>query len=291
MSERRAAPLTKRALAGLLDRAGVLRADLAARGRQRVTAVNYHGTPERLARRLERHFAFYRERFECLGEGALLAFLGGALRLRRPGLVLCFDDGLASQARVAAPLLEAAGLRGWFMVPGGFVDEPPGSQAAYFRRHIDPAADRDARAELAAMTWSEARALAARGHVIGCHAWSHRLLGADASGEVVREEVTRARERLEERLDRSVRTFCWPRGRVGDYSPAAHRAVASAFSLAFTAMSRAIRPGDPPLCLHRFHVDASFSLRVVRFQISRLNEAWFARRRREVERLLRTPAA
>jgi peptidoglycan/xylan/chitin deacetylase (PgdA/CDA1 family) len=286
MSDRSGAAFAKRAIATALDRAGLLGADLAARGPRVVLAVNYHATPERLAARLAEHFAFYEERFECLGEEDVLAFLRGARPLRRPGIVVCFDDGLRNQALVAAPLLEAAGLRGWFMVPGAFLDACEADQPAFFRRHIDPRAGSEPDAGLRAMTWLEARGLVARGHAIGCHTWSHTPLGPELSASVVEDEVIGGRLRLEERLGAPARTFCWPRGRVVDHSPSAQRVIARAYELAFTGMSRAVRPGDSPHRLYRFHVDASLSLPAVRFQISRFNEAWFWPRRRRVDGML-----
>lgn len=130
------ARVAKRMLARSLDSSGLLQADFAARGAATVIAVNYHGTPARWASVLGQHFAFYRDRFECLGEDELLRFLRGELRLRRPGIVVSFDDGLRNNATVAAPLLEEFSLRGWFMVPGAFLDEPEASQPAYFKEQI-----------------------------------------------------------------------------------------------------------------------------------------------------------
>jgi peptidoglycan/xylan/chitin deacetylase (PgdA/CDA1 family) len=283
------ARLSKRILADALALSGLLRADLASRGGDTVIAVNYHGTPAALAPRLARQLAFFRERFECLDEDGLLRFLRGSLRLRRPGVVITFDDGLRDNAAVAAPLLEELGLVGWFMVPGAFVDAPAASQPAYFQEHIrpSPTVEHPAEVPAAAMTWDGVRALADRGHVVGCHTWSHRPLGPSAPAQVVEEEVTMAREKLEGKIGRRVRTFCWVRGQVGDYSAAAHRAVERAYDLAFMTMSGAIHPGTDPRALHRFNVEASFPLPTVAFQVSRLNEAAFAKRRRAVEEIVR----
>lgn len=263
-------PLTKRVLAAVLDRTGILRADLALRGPEAAIAVNYHRTPQHFGRSLEAQFAFYRDHFECLGEEDLLHFLAGSRRLSRPGIVISFDDGHRDNATVAAPRLEALGLRGWFMLAGGFLDEPGQTGGS---------AD--------AMTWEDARALVKRGHVIGCHTWSHCPLGPRVSRQRAEDEVALAKRRLEAKLGCRVRTFCWVRGRVGDYSARAHRLVSQEYDVAFMTMGRAIHPGTHRLELHRFNVEASFSLPLVRFQISRFNEAAFARRRRAVQAVVR----
>jgi peptidoglycan/xylan/chitin deacetylase (PgdA/CDA1 family) len=284
------APRLKRVFAGALHRSGLLRIDLAARGPSAVIAINYHGTPAWLSPSLERHFEFFRANFECLGEDDLLRFLAGSLRLRRPGVVISFDDGLQDHAETASPLLERFGLRGWFMIPGGFLDEPVSSQAQYFRAHVrgEPNEEHPPHPPARAMTWEMARSIGRRGHVLGCHTWSHRPLDRSASAETIQEEIVLAKEKLESRLGRPVRTFAWARGRVGDYSARAHRVVAERFQLAFMAMSRAVHVGADPLTLHRFNVEASFSLPLVRFQMSRFNEIAFALRRRAVQATIRT---
>jgi peptidoglycan/xylan/chitin deacetylase (PgdA/CDA1 family) len=284
---------TKALLSAALGRAGLLRLGEALRGTRVVLAVNYHGTPAVLAPNLVAHFAFYRACFECIGEDTLLEFLRGSHPLERPGIVISFDDGLRDNAEVAAPLLEAHGLRGWFLVPGGFLDQHEKEQAAHFRAQIRarPDAEHPARVPQVAMTWSAVRRLSKAGHVIGCHTWSHHTLGPGVSDEIVEHEVVLAKARLEQRLGHPVRSFAWARGLAGDYSVVAQRAVRASFELGFTSMGRAIRAGDDPYVLHRFNVEASYPLAVVRFQTSIFNEAAFARRRRAVEAELQRPTA
>lgn len=273
---------TKQLLAATLDRAGLLAADLRLRGSSAVIAVNYHSTPPTFAARLQEQLAFFSECFECLGEDDLLTFLSGRRLLRKPGLVLCFDDGHEDHYEVAGPLLERFGLRGWFMLVGGFLDQPRDTQSAYFQKHIRPNPEFGS---ARAMTWEQARSLVSRGHWMGCHTWSHRTLG-DASPIMIEDEVAQSRTRLGEALRSQVRTFCWPRGRVLDHSHAAHRVVRRVYDLAFTSMGKAIRQGDDSRRLYRFNIEASFSLAHVRFQISRLNEMLFSARRKATARRL-----
>ena len=272
-------------VAATLDRLQLLR--LRERDATTVVAVNYHGTPASLSASLGEHFAFYREHFESLDEQGLLDFLDGRRTLRRPGLIVSFDDGFADHGAVAAPLLDRYGLTGWFFVPGGFVDTPVEQQPEFCRRHIrSDYALEHSDASMYAMTWESVRGLAARGHVIGGHTWSHVSLGPGTSNAVIDAEVLEARRRLEERVERPVRVFCWVRGGVGDYCADAFRAVGKEHRLAFMGLSSVIRRETNPLTLYRFSVEASWPLPVVRFQLSRFNEAWFRRRRAMVERTL-----
>lgn len=272
----------------LLHRSGALALADRARATQSVTIVNYHATPASLRGPLARQFDWYRDRFESLDEAGLAAFLDGSRRLTRPGIVITFDDGYDSNATVAAPLLAARGLHGWFFVPGGFLDEAAERQAAFSLERIreEPNAEHPDLAALRAMSWQAARELADAGHVLGCHTWDHVCLGPRPAPEVIEREVVAARRRLEERLDRPVRSFCWVRGRLQDYSRVADLAVRATYDFAFMTFGEVVRPGDDPLALQRFNVEASCSLPLTRFLVSPLNARLFASRRRKLASIL-----
>jgi len=61
------------------------------------------------------------------------------------------------------------------------------------------------------MTWEHLRALYQRGHEIGSHSMSHPILPRCDDGRL-EHEVRASRERLEEALDATVSSFCYPNG-------------------------------------------------------------------------------
>ncbi len=126
-----------------------------------------------------------------------------------------FDDAPASAAQVAAPMLEAAGFRGVYFVATGYMDGADGLMAPY--------AD-----------WTAVKALAARGHEVGCHTHGHRncaVIGPDkATAEAERNAAAFARHGLA-----PPATFAYP---FGDVSARAKAALAPRFKLL-----RATHPG------------------------------------------------
>src|SRR6267142_2762265 len=104
-----------------LDEASATRVDDTARRHHgHVVRVFYiHGTPrshEAIFRRYVTHLA---ERFNLITfETLKRLFAGESLESagRRPAALLTFDDGLANNYEVAAPILEDAGTRGVFFV-------------------------------------------------------------------------------------------------------------------------------------------------------------------------------
>ena len=68
--------------------------------------------------------------------------------------------------------------------------------------------------------WSELRALLDAGNEIGSHSLSHELL-TQCSDDALEREVAQSRARIEERLDASVVSFCYPNGDCDERTGAA----------------------------------------------------------------------
>ncbi len=145
-----------------------------------IRVLNYHDVPAHLSGAFEEQLRYYSERFSPVTYDDLLALQAGKWRPRHPGLILSFDDGLASHASVVAPLLERYGFVGWFMVPVGFVDAAPSQQASYAADNRIQVPHSASGSDRTALSWDEVRFLD-RAHVVGCHTWSHRRLGADVT--------------------------------------------------------------------------------------------------------------
>lgn len=104
-----------------------------------------------------------------------------------PDVPVMFDDGLACQQRPGAEVLERAGLRGTF-----FVTPKRVGQRGY-------------------LCASELRELAAAGHDIQSHGWSHQLLPL-CNPEQLRDELIRSRHTLEDLLGRQIDAIAVPGG-------------------------------------------------------------------------------
>ncbi len=281
----------KRLLARALAATGTSRALLAAQSLLRrgeyIRVVNYHGTPPADAASFERQVAFLAEHFAPVSAADLARFFEeGVWRAAKPGLIVSFDDGLRSNAEVAAPVLERHGLVGWFFVPVGFVDAPADGQLAFADEHqirVDHAYP-DGRI---AMSWADLRAIAAR-HVVGCHTRSHLRLAPDVPPAVLEDEIIAARADLATGIGRPVDAFCWVGGEEASYSAEAARVIRRAgYRFGFMTNNAPLRPGDDPLHIQRTNVESSWSLDVLRFQLSGVMDLAYLAKRRRVNRLTR----
>ncbi len=109
--------------------------------------------------------------------------------VERGGVILTFDDGHASNAKFALPLLMQYRMKATFFVTTGFV----GQRAGY-------------------CTWSQVRELADNGMRIGGHGHTHQFL-SDAPEQDLQAELQISNARLREALKMPVAQMSFPGGR------------------------------------------------------------------------------
>jgi peptidoglycan/xylan/chitin deacetylase (PgdA/CDA1 family) len=149
-----------------------------------------------------------------------LATMMRAGALRRPAVAVTFDDGMASVARTAAPLLAERGLSATVFCVAGHLGRTSDWETA---RPGSPALEL-ARAD-------EWVALAQHGFEIACHGMTHAPL--DTGGDAfLRRELIEAKELLEQEIQTSVRAYAYPYGAAP--SLAAHTLVAAVYESAWT---------------------------------------------------------
>jgi len=194
----------------------MLRLDAGARavmslGDAPVRVVNMHGTPRRDASALEAQLRWVGERFEVLHPETFLALLEGREPpVRRPAVMFTFDDGLASNAEVAAPILESLGMRALFFVNPAFAQTSGAEARRFFTARMRPVPDPYALAaeDVEPMDPHTLRELRRRGHMIGNHTYTHEDLRR-VSGGSLDNEVRGSRNTLSSWLGEPVECFAW----------------------------------------------------------------------------------
>lgn len=255
-----------------------------------IRAINYHDVSPKDARGFERQLDFYAEHFECVGPQELIALQRGERKSKRPGLILSFDDGLRSHADVVAPLLEARGWVGWFMVPFSFVATAPSAQATYAEEHQIDHTGHEYGDPRIAVSWDDVRRLASH-HVVGCHGLTHQRLGDSLASVEIEQEIPLAKSRLEAELGLDTEVFAWIGGDESSYSRAAAQAIAQAgFQMSFMTNNAPIRKGCDLLQLQRTNIEAWNNEAIVRFQLSGIMDLLYRAKRDRVNRLTRVAA-
>ena len=182
----------------------------------------------------------------------------------RPYVSFSFDDGFASNVR-AARILEDYGATGMFFVPTGFIGMKTLKEARQFFGFVEGCDEH-------AMTWDDLEGLLARGHEVGNHTRSHRILATLGAQERV-DEVGVAAETLRARLGVSDH-FAWPYGRFWHFTDDAARAVFDSDHLSCASAERGAHGGgfvgrQRDLCMRRDHIMTHWPLKHCLFFLAR----------------------
>jgi peptidoglycan/xylan/chitin deacetylase (PgdA/CDA1 family) len=270
----------KRAVARVASRTPLTRlARLRDRHQPALRIFNYHSVPIQHQAAFEHQLDHLSTRFQIVGPYELEGLLHDG-----PGeqstAILCFDDGLANHAEVAAPTLERRGIRAIFAIPATFPAVPPEQQDGWFRRHIYPVpTELHPRVERRALTWAQARALVSSGHRLCSHGHDHAILRAETQASVIGREVVESRQTIERELNGViVDGFCWA-GAVDPHADNADRLIRSTFAYSLGNNAHRIRGATSVYNIPRINLEVSWPLEVVDLQISGAIDLLFALRR------------
>jgi peptidoglycan/xylan/chitin deacetylase (PgdA/CDA1 family) len=164
-------------------------------------------------------------------------------------VAVTFDDGFASVADQAAPVMARYGIAGTVYVITGMVGRTTAWRAG----------GRDLPA-LPLLDWQQIRDLSSTWE-FGAHSVHHGFL-TRCSPEALREELVNSRATLEDALGRQVTSFAYPQG---DYNRAVLKATrAAGYTTAVTVDQGRAKPGALPLMLPRLFVGRNTSRAVLR---------------------------
>jgi peptidoglycan/xylan/chitin deacetylase (PgdA/CDA1 family) len=248
-----------------------------------VRVLFLHGTPDEGAFRAL--VLWLQRRFEIID----FATFDGLMRstpasaLRAPAVLLTFDDGLESNYRIAARVLEEVGVRGLFFVIPGFSLTSGDSSRRFYAERI-----RGTRFE-PPMAPAHVADLAGRGHTIGNHTMSHAWLSRTDASEYGR-EIEASAAILESWIDRPVEAFAWPFVWNGITADAYHVATAR-HRYCFSPCAGRVMPGiDTGPLFWRTNLETWSRPAERRFQCSGLADRAAAVRRQRLRQLLEAEA-
>lgn len=250
--------------------------------RQVVRVFYLHDSSPLHAEKFRWQMSWMRERFNVIDFETFKGLFEGSLVLEdeRPAALLTFDDGLASNYHVAAPVLEQVGVRGIFFVVPRFSACRGESGRRFYLERI-----RDRLPALSPMTPEQIRDLSARGHTIGNHTLTHGRLSEIPEAEY-ESEIVESASIIESWIGRPVEAFAWPLA-WNAITPAAHRLICQRHRYCFTPCSgRTDVQRDRAGLIWRTSIEASYDSAELRFKCSSLADAVSAGRRRHLRRML-----
>jgi peptidoglycan/xylan/chitin deacetylase (PgdA/CDA1 family) len=179
-------------------------------------------------------------------------------------LLLTFDDGLASNRRVAEAVLNPMGIKALFFVVSEFAAlSNTDDWRSFVARNIYPALPpEEIPSHWHNMTWNDLGCLLTSGHSIGAHTARHARLSQVANDDLAAEIVLSA-DALEQKLGCKIKHFAYTFGDLASFSPAALAAARSRFDFIYTGLRGINASGVPPWAIRRDAMAATDSLALV----------------------------
>jgi peptidoglycan/xylan/chitin deacetylase (PgdA/CDA1 family) len=168
-------------------------------------------------------------------------------------LLLSFDDGFASNRKVAEEILNPLGIKALFFVVSDFVNLMDGDDfRAFIAHHICPGLPIVAVPDhFRNMTWNDLAWLLETGHTIGAHTRTHARLSELKQANELEAEIIDSANVLESNLGVKIEHFAYPFGNLSSFSPAALAVVRQRFSFIYTGLRGDNACGAPPWALRR----------------------------------------
>lgn len=169
----------------------------------------------------------------------------------KPGMLLSFDDGFASNAQVADAILAPLGVKALFFVCPGLMELTGEAQMAAIAANV-LRGQRPAPEGL--MDWDTVERLKAAGHVIGSHTMDHlRLTGLPPDQRAA--QIGDAALALERRLGQRAGWFAYTFGDVDSIDAASLAEIGRLHRYCRSGVRGGNRAATHPLALRADHVD------------------------------------
>jgi len=192
-----------------------------------------------------------REGYNLMALGAVREHLDVHRSFPERTVLVTFDDGFEDNYHHAFPILEKEDIPATLFLTTGFLDT----------RELPVLRDRSG---VPALSWSQVAEMARHGVELGAHTVTHPNLTA-LDDESLEREVRTCRAQIEQRTERRVRAFCYPRG---DFDPRVKAAVREAgYDLACTTMEGCVTPATHPFSLRRTFIANDDTMRDFRHKL------------------------
>jgi peptidoglycan/xylan/chitin deacetylase (PgdA/CDA1 family) len=252
-----------------------------------IISVTYHDTPHSEIHKFRAQVDWFKSKFDNCSAFDLNLFLDqGIWSKEKPGLIITFDDGLASNYLFASQILDEYGFTGWFMIPAGIINLSINDHLRFAEKGKIDFSFLENEKRLF-MSNEELLDLRKRGHQIVCHSLSHARLCKNLSGDQLNNEVRVAKENIEGVIAETVDYFAWVGGEEYAYSREAMRVInESGYRFVFATNCSPIYKKQNPKLLERYHVDVKYNLNETRFAISLIYSLLYRAKRARVRNLL-----
>lgn len=221
-----------------------------------IRVINYHHTQTNDLINFKKQVMYFSQKFNNVNYDDFQKFMKKEKVYKtKPGLIICFDDGFIDNYYNAYPILKEYNFTGWFMIPSNLIDKE-----GY-------------------LTSKQVKELS-NNSIIGCHTFSHHRMCNSDTFEILNNEIVNSKKQLERIIGKEVSIFCWVGGEENHYTKAASDLIISSkYKYGFMTNSYPVTYETNHFFIQRTNIDASWNIKLLKYQISMLNDKRYKNKR------------
>ena len=198
----------------------------------------YHDIAPEEYKDFERQLDWLSRHWTFISPEHFAAVISGDATIQNKSLLLTFDDGFASDLKVAEEILKPMGIQALFFVVTDLVDIEDNEVARQFIvRNVKLGTSMDKLPTyLSNMKWADLEALLEQGHMIGTHTRTHARLSEISSSDALEDEIVSSADLLENRLGVRVEHFAYTFGDLASFSSQALRIAQKRFRYVYSSL-------------------------------------------------------
>jgi peptidoglycan/xylan/chitin deacetylase (PgdA/CDA1 family) len=217
-------------------------------------------------------------------------------KLKKPLLLITFDDGHKSNYEVAEEILKQHNIKAIFFIPYNYINyhwpKNIKNQSKISNNKFNVPCNiyneiEDKRTSVS-MSWANIKKLHNNGHTIGCHGMNHVRLSSKLTKIQLYDEILNSKQFLEKKLNTKIETFCWIGGERWAYCRSAHSIIKKAkYKYSFTTCADPLNPQKfDNLKIHRFNIETSFTKNQTRATLTYFYSLIYILKRKYVNKIL-----
>ncbi len=224
-----------------------------AKADSRLRVLIYHDIAPQEQERFAAQLRWLAQMWTFVSPQKFVAMMRGDEPIKDANLLLSFDDGFASNRKVAEEVLNPMGIKALFFVVSAFVNLAEGDDyRTFIVSHIWPGLNPEiVPTHWRNMTWDNLSYLLETGHTIGTHTRTHARLSDLRQANELETEIIESANVLENNLGVKIEHFAYPFGNLASFSPAALAVARRRFSFIYTGLRGDNARGVPPWALRR----------------------------------------
>ena len=250
-----------------------------------IRVVNYHCTNANTINNFKLHVEYFKNNYINVDEKSLkLFFEENYWPHKKPGLIICFDDGLNCNIKNCLEILDKNYLKAWFMLPIGLLQHNEEDQNTFILKNLIDCycklEDVDYRRSIPLKKISE---LIMKGHTISSHTINHVRMSEKLDKNKIKKELLDSKDMIESYTDNKINSFTWVGAEEENYNIEAIKLInKSDYQFSFTSDAGFILSNSNPKCIGRINIESTFSLNLCLFQLSGLVDLFYYLRRSRI---------